>query len=243
MIRIFICALSIIHLSWNGLMDRNGQLMPDTYVSKTYLFLGNSFETVYKSKIDTLNFSWQDRFENGQLKERIYPKYQGEFLRKEVYEYYNLKELKSIHFTTSKIGFWTTQDSTIYEKLNPTATKITNYVTGEIPSIQIQRSRKDTIDTENLFSSGSFTSREIWETKFRKSRQIIYPEMDDIQNFFLYNTNGDLVQIERYERGEFKEISMSLEYSYDNENRVTSRETYYGDGKQRELGSKEIVLY
>jgi hypothetical protein len=83
-----------------------------SYTSKTYLYTGNSFESRYNSKIDTLKFTWADSFSNGNLIKRYYPSYSQDFVRTEEHQYDPKGRLLLTAIETkSKFNGYTTRDS------------------------------------------------------------------------------------------------------------------------------------
>lgn len=213
------------------------------YTSKTYQFLGNSFDEYYNSEIDTLNFTWRDSFRNNQLVCREYPKYHGEFKRIEKYEYDKNNELHKTIIETF-LHYGTTKDSTIYNKIDFNTTELTKYVTGENPFKEIHRNLNDTIFIDQEINGKyGFTSREFWVNKFRKQSQIVKPELSEVMNIYVHNENGDLIEIERYENGIFVYTTMSIQYKYDSQERIILKEIFYGGEDEKKLGSTEITIY
>lgn len=213
------------------------------YTSKSYLFLGDSFANQYNSKIDSTNFTWRDSFIDNLHVYREYPKYQGQFRRIENFEYYqNGKPSKTLIETFYKYG--NTIDSTVYNNIDLETTEITKFITGENPFKEIHKTSNDTLYIDQIINGKyGFTSREFWETKSRKQRQIIKPTLGEVMNTFVHNDKGDLIIIERYENGEFVYKTMAINYEYDSQNRITLKETYYLDADEKILGSTEIIIY
>lgn len=210
-----------------------------SFVSKTYFYLGNSFEGKYESKIDTENYSWRDSFHNNQLVLREYPKYQGLYKRKESFEYYKSGEPKKTVIKTTYPNQIESKDSTVYNVINESITEVING-----GGKKIHQTSNDTLYTKHVINGKyRFTSREFWETKIRKHDQIIGPTLSEILNVFVHNENGDLIEIERYENSKFVGKTMTIEYEYDLEKRITLKETYYGEGEKIALGSKGITIY
>ena len=217
---------------------------PSYYESKTYFFMGNSFEEKYNSKIDTTNYSWKDRFQNTHLVEREYPKYQGAFKRKESFKYYDDKKLKEEVIETEYPNGTITKDTTLFIRKKEGTTEIVKLKKGKRIVKSVQRVLNDTLFIDHIIGGKTgFTSREFWETKTRKHDQIIRPELSKISNIYIHNQNGDLIGIERKEDGYPLEKTMTIQYKYDAQNRIVSKDTYYGEGKKRSLGSKEITIY
>lgn len=215
----------------------------NNYTSRTYLFLGNSFAEKYSSKIEMANIAWRDSIKNNLLVFREYPKYQGEFRRIENYEYDENGDLKR-QIIKTYYYHGEAKDSTIYKKIDLNTLEIVKYTTGENHFKEIHRTSNDTVYIDEIINGKyGFTSMEFWETKFRKQSQIVKPEFSNVINTFVYNEIGDLVEIERYENGNFVRKTMSINYNYDSQNRIVLKETFYGEADERKLGSTEITIY
>jgi len=214
-----------------------------TYSSKTFLYIGNQFIEKYKSKIDSTNFSWVDSFKDNILIQREYPKYHGEFRRIYKFEYYGNGEPKRTTIQTFHPS-GETLDSTIYKRTNSNTTEIINFMTGENPYIEVRNIINDTIFTDHIINGEyGFTTREFWESETRKHDQIIKPELSKVLNVYVHNERKDLIRIERFESGKFVETTMSINYEYDKNDRMILKDTYYGDGINKTIGSKEITIY
>jgi hypothetical protein len=212
----------------------------NSYSSRTYLFLGNSFVEKFNSTIDTMNYSWKDSFENKVLVYREYPKYGGELKRIENFEYdRNNKPKRTIIRTKYPVGE-VVIDSIIYNQIDSNIFEIVKHYKDENLFKQIHKTVNDTLFIEEIFNGNkSFISREFWETKTRKHSQIIKPVMDSVLNILIHNENGDLIGIDRYEDGNFFGRTMSIDYEYDAQGRIVSKKTYY----EKDIGHIEITIY
>lgn len=205
--------------------------------------MGNEFAEKYNSQIDTADYTWLDSFSNNLLVRREYPKYGGQTLRIEEYEYYENNDPKKTIITSSLYGR-EIKESIVYLKTNKNTTEITKYGNTEESLKEIHRKSNDTLYIDHIINGkNSFTAREFWETDLRKQDQIIRPEMDEVMNTYIHNENGDLIKIERFENGQFVEVSMSLKYNYDSYNRILLKETYYGNSDKSEIGMNEVTIY
>ena len=217
-----------------------------SYTSKTYLYRGNSFAEKYNSIIDTLNYTWRDSFSNGKHLFREYPKYGGNIRRKETFSYYNDGTPKKtiIHLKNHiREEVRERKDSIVYKKIDVSTIVISKYLDRET-SKQIQKTSNDTLYTEQYINDKyAFTAREFWETKTRKHDQIIKPYLSEVSNVFVYDQYGNQIKTERYENGKFTESTIPIKYEYDSLNRVITKETFYGEGKDIVLGSTEITIY
>lgn len=206
--------------------------------------MGNSFEEKYNSKIDTLNYSWKDSFQNNQLVLRKYPKYEGTYERTEIFKYSENNQVEEKIIETKYPNWKIKRDTTLFLRKNEETTEIVTLKNGERVIKSVQRTLNDTLFIDHIFGGKiGFISREFWETKTRKHDQIIKPELSKVLNIYIHNINGDLVGIERHEKGYPPEKTMTINYEYDNQNRIVEKDTYYGEGEKMILGSKEITIY
>lgn len=207
----------------------------NSYISKTYWFLGNSFKELHHSKIDTANYFWRDSFYNEKLMMRENPKYQGGSYRKETYEYSQNGNLQKVAIETTTPIQRTFQDSILYKKIDSKTTKI---IKSEYT--EVHKTSNDTTYIEHFISGRyGFTEREFWESLKKKHRQIIKPEMGDVLHIFVYNEYGDVVEIERYEKGKYSGKSRT-NYEYDANNKIITKDIY---DRNMELSSKKITIY
>lgn len=217
---------------------------PQSYVSKTYIYSGNTFEEKFNSKIDTLNYTWRDSFQNNRLVSREYPKYQGNIHRTEKYAYDDDGELKEEVVTMIYPQQRTISDTIQYIKIDSNTTETVRLKKGKKIVMAVRKTINDTTYIDRMVGGKyGFTSREYWETATRKNDRIIRPTPSKIVNVYLYNENGDLTGIERTEEGSPPEKTMMINYRYDARNRVILKDTYYGEGENMTLGSKEITVY
>lgn len=237
---IFIVLLLSCKSSKFALSDYNTH----TNVSKTYLYLGNEFVDKYHSKIDTVNYSWKDSIVNGKLISRYYPKYQGQYERHEKSEYFDDGSLKKVITETLYSNDSKTLDSLVYKKKNGELLEKSKFENGKCYFKWLESKSNDTIYIDNIFGDKyGFTERLYWETKSRKHKQIIKPDLSKVLNIFVYNDKGDLKSIERYENDEFVEISMVVEYIYDQYSRIVSESTFDIEGENKIISSKKITIF
>lgn len=213
-----------------------------SYTSKTYLYLGNSFETRYDSRIDTLKFTWADSFSNGNLIKRYYPAYNLDFARTENYHYdQNDRLIMTVIETKSKFNGHTSVDSIINTYMNDTLHIVTMSIADLGFWKEIWTIKGDTTFMEQIINNHyAFTSREYRDTLNRKHSQIVSPELSGIENIYTYNDQNDLIQITRQEDG-ITQITLRDKYEYDVKGRVILKETYYGE--ENDIGRKEITIY
>lgn len=233
----------IIFLSCSTSIKKAVSDKPKEYQCKTYLFMGQVSEGSIKHKLETSNYSWKDTYLGEKLIQRFYPKYQGEIERTEEYEYDENDNIIKIS-AKMKSPFFNkiTKDSTIFKYEDEFNYEKTKFVAGEYPSKEIYRKTGDTSYIDQIINGKyGFTLRAFRDSLNRKHSQVIKPKKSHIENIYVYNSKADLTQIIRIEKDILIEKSMTIEYEYDKQGRVTNKRTYYGD--EMILGSREVRVY
>jgi len=202
------------------------------YISKTYVYLGNTFAEKHNGIIDSTNYTFIEVYKQGKIQSQFYPKFAGNSKKLITFNYYPSGELKS---KISKIDYGSGGnkiDSIVYKIINSQSSEICAYYYLEEPQKEIQRKLNDTLFTD--FYKGeniAYTHREFWESENVKQSCQVYPINTQQVNKYTYDESGELTQMDRYQNGEKIETSLHIDIDYDKFDRVIKRVHWAGEEK------------
>ena len=187
-------------------------------------------------------YTWKDSIVNGRLITRYYPKHQGFLKRTEIHNYNQNGKIEKTIIKNKYPNGVVLKDSTIYNYIDSFVYEVTKYRKNWRPFKERYRTVNDTTIIEQIMDDKiGLVIREFKDEDGNKHNQVIEPELSDIVNMFKYDKYGNEIEIDRYEKGEFVDNSLTVECQYDDQGRIIVKDTYYGDGM--ELGHKEIIIY
>lgn len=214
------------------------------YTAKTYLYLNNSFEEKYQSKVDTQNYTLETQFRDNRIVSVYYPQYGSEFIsRTEIYQYTEsgqLSMLIKIHKTRNDEEQLI--DSIRYD-YHPADEKYDLIVSasGDLANQERHIIHGDTTFIENYINGQyEFSVREIQVSKNVKVSQIIAPEASEIINTIYFDEFGNEILYKQTEKG-ITNVRTQIEYEFDEFSRITRKNSFFGP--QHELGCTEIIIY
>lgn len=210
----------------------------ENYIVEVFVFNGNTYSP---EKLEEVNFTFSETYQNGQLVKKYYPRYSGiqERTITTVYDTINRKTIE-IEMMKSSLG-QQSLDSTLYKYEDNNDTYIYKKRKGrEILIREIYKQSDTTIITEYA-GRNSFEIEEIYDSlNFVKSTEVIDYDDNEIINYFYYNDKGEEIKHVRSENG-LKEVVSETNYKYDEDGRMIFKQLVFP--KENMIAWTEIRKY